>query len=179
MAIKALGRKLSDAELNAPDLDEGEHDVETYLVPDGMDIEDSYLRAVWQEVAAAMNGEVHLPEAAPPTHEENLTRILESLLSKPAPQPLMIQPNITVNVPERSVTVAAAEVNVPPANVTVNIPEQAAPVTPPPIVQVDVHPPAAAPPVVNVQIPEPKPVEFRIARDAQGKMEGGTIEPSQ
>lgn len=56
MAIKALGRKLTDAELNAPDLDEGERDVETYLVPDGANITDPYLRAVWQEAADAVNG---------------------------------------------------------------------------------------------------------------------------
>jgi hypothetical protein len=49
MATKATGRKLSEAELNASDLDDdGNLDVETFPVPDGSAIEDPYLKNVWQ-----------------------------------------------------------------------------------------------------------------------------------
>ncbi len=58
MAIKTGGRKLSEAELNAPDLDDdGNPDVETFPVPGGAGIDDDYLRAVWDEAVAGLDGE--------------------------------------------------------------------------------------------------------------------------
>ena len=48
MAVKIAERKLSEAELYAPDLDEGEVDVEHYPLPDAGEIEDPYLAEVWE-----------------------------------------------------------------------------------------------------------------------------------
>ena len=47
MAIKA-GRKLTEADLYAPDLDDGFLNVEHYPLPGGDGIEDQYLRTVWE-----------------------------------------------------------------------------------------------------------------------------------
>lgn len=49
--------ELTEAQLNAPDLDEGEVDVENYLVPDGSHVEDPYLREVLCQVAKEANEE--------------------------------------------------------------------------------------------------------------------------
>jgi hypothetical protein len=58
MAIKASGRKLTEAELNAPDLDDdGNLDVEHYLLPDASGITDPYLRDVWETVRRTMPDE--------------------------------------------------------------------------------------------------------------------------
>ena len=62
MGIKALGRKLSEAELYAPDLDEGVLDVEHYLVPQS-DSKDDYLREVWNEAARMVNAGEVTPES--------------------------------------------------------------------------------------------------------------------
>jgi len=49
---------MSEAELNAPDLDdEGNIDVEHYPVPGGDDIADPYLREVWAESVKIINQE--------------------------------------------------------------------------------------------------------------------------
>lgn len=55
MASKALHHELTEAELNAPDLDEGERDVETFLMPDASGIADPYLREVWEDAVKALN----------------------------------------------------------------------------------------------------------------------------
>ncbi len=55
MAIKPSGRKLSEAELYSPDLDEGELDVEHYLVPDGSGFKDPYMRKAWDEALRLLN----------------------------------------------------------------------------------------------------------------------------
>ena len=58
MAVKVDKRKLTEAELNAPDLDEdGNIDVERYPVPAGADITDPYLREVWQEAVGLLEAE--------------------------------------------------------------------------------------------------------------------------
>ena len=60
MAVKAdgSGRRLSEAELNAPDLDDdGELDVETYLLPSVDGIEDPYLADVWEAALGEMDNE--------------------------------------------------------------------------------------------------------------------------
>ena len=50
MAVKTTGRKLTEAEMNAPDLDDdGNLDVEHYELPDGDSITDPYLRKVWND----------------------------------------------------------------------------------------------------------------------------------
>lgn len=64
MAIKTTGRKLNEAEMNAPDLDDGQLDVEHYPLPDGSTIEDPYVRAVWEEAVAGLGeavGEEPIP----------------------------------------------------------------------------------------------------------------------
>lgn len=66
MAIQTDGPKLSEAERNAPDLDDdGNLDVEHYLVPDGDHIKDDYLRSVWEEVSRQLNGQEELDGPAP------------------------------------------------------------------------------------------------------------------
>ena len=66
MASKPLGRKLNEAELNAPDLDEGVLDVETYPVPDGSNIDDPGLRAAWDEARRLIEtGEIDHADAGP------------------------------------------------------------------------------------------------------------------
>ena len=48
MAVKTTVRKLTEAEMNAPDLDDdGNLDVEHYELPSGENITDPYLRKVW------------------------------------------------------------------------------------------------------------------------------------
>jgi hypothetical protein len=50
MATKTIHRRLSDAELNAPDLDdEGNLDVEYFPIPSGSGIENPELKAAWDE----------------------------------------------------------------------------------------------------------------------------------
>ena len=61
MAIKATKRQLSEAELNAPDLDDdGELDPEHYPLPAGDTVEDPYLAEVW--AAAVKELEEMTPE---------------------------------------------------------------------------------------------------------------------
>lgn len=61
MAVKTSERGLSEAELYAPDLDEGQEAVERFALPDGGKIEDPYVRRVWDEavrlVEEGMTGE--------------------------------------------------------------------------------------------------------------------------
>lgn len=52
---KAIARELTEAELYAPDLDEGELDVEHFPVPEVADVDDPYLREVWAEAARQFN----------------------------------------------------------------------------------------------------------------------------
>lgn len=65
MAIKALGKKLTEAELYAPDLDEGELDVEYYLIPDSEGISDPYLKKAWNEAKRLIeSGELENEESS-------------------------------------------------------------------------------------------------------------------
>jgi len=62
MATKAGERKLSEAELNAPDLDDdGNLDVEHYPIPDGSGIKDEYLRSIWDEAVKGLNQDQEKP----------------------------------------------------------------------------------------------------------------------
>ena len=55
MATKTVHRELSDAELNAPDLDDdGNLDVETFPVPDASEIDDPALRDAWAEALSIL-----------------------------------------------------------------------------------------------------------------------------
>jgi len=59
MAIKTGERQLTEAEIYAPDLDEGVVDVETYPIPDGSEIADPYLQRIWANAKAMIeSGEV-------------------------------------------------------------------------------------------------------------------------
>ena len=56
MAINHKLRKLSEAELNDPDLDDnGEVNVESYPLPSDDEIEDPYLAEVWQAAVESLN----------------------------------------------------------------------------------------------------------------------------
>jgi len=49
MAVRKDAPKLSEEELYAPDLNEGDLEVEHYLVPDSDDIQDPQVKAAWDE----------------------------------------------------------------------------------------------------------------------------------
>ena len=57
MAIKTGERELTEAEIYAPDLDEGVVDVETYLIPDGSEIADPYLQRIWAGAKAMIEAD--------------------------------------------------------------------------------------------------------------------------
>lgn len=64
MATKTVHRELSEAELNAPDLDdEGNLDVEHYPIPDGSTIRNPELRAAWDGAMKILNGEADAEES--------------------------------------------------------------------------------------------------------------------
>jgi hypothetical protein len=57
MATKTTGRRLTEAELNAPDLDdEGNFDVEYFPVPSSEGIEDPELKEAWKEAMRILDG---------------------------------------------------------------------------------------------------------------------------
>ena len=55
-AVEVIDDGADDPTLNAPDLDEGEVDVERCELPGSSGIEDSYLRKVWDEVRESFPG---------------------------------------------------------------------------------------------------------------------------
>lgn len=56
MAINPDLPKLSEAEMNSPDIDQdGETDVQYYLVPEKIDSGDQYLDRVWRDAAMEIN----------------------------------------------------------------------------------------------------------------------------
>lgn len=86
MAVKALHGELSEAALNAPDLDEGQLDVEHYPLPSGDDIADPYLREVWAEAKRLIDAGESLDAdatAPPPKRTQESTRRTKAE-SKPA-----------------------------------------------------------------------------------------------
>lgn len=89
MAIKSDSRKLSEAELYAPDLDEGEVDVEHYPLPDAGEIEDPYLAEVWEAAVQLLDqnsdeddegkdGDAEGDEASSSTLEKGLLDSIQS-----------------------------------------------------------------------------------------------------
>jgi hypothetical protein len=64
MATKPAGkRRLSEADLNNPDLDDdGNLDVEHYPLPDASDIDDQYLAEVWDEAVNSYGSKLKPPE---------------------------------------------------------------------------------------------------------------------
>lgn len=66
MAVRTTERKLTEAEINSPDLDEdGELDVERYALPAGDEIEDPYLAETWDAALKLLD------EESPPEEEED------------------------------------------------------------------------------------------------------------
>lgn len=67
MATRPSIRPLDEPTLYAPDLDEGELDVEHYPIPSGEDIADQYLSRVWkmaQQTLDAQSGDRATDESA-------------------------------------------------------------------------------------------------------------------
>jgi hypothetical protein len=89
MATKVIHRRLSEAELNAPDLDdEGELDVETFPVPDA---KDPALREAWEEAMRILNeddqsADVQLSDLPDgPAETGSADPAVESILEKASP----------------------------------------------------------------------------------------------
>jgi hypothetical protein len=55
-AVEVIDDGADDPTLNAPDLNEGDVDVERFELPDSSGIDDSYLREVWDEVRESFPG---------------------------------------------------------------------------------------------------------------------------
>lgn len=78
MAVRQTERKLTEAELYAPDLDEdGELDVEHYSIPTGNDAADPYFAEVW-DAALKLLDEGAAPEDEPESVEKGVGDSLQS-----------------------------------------------------------------------------------------------------
>lgn len=76
MATKTTERRLTEAELNAPDLDdEGNFDVEYFPVPGSEGIEDPELKEAWEEAMRILDEEGDLAEEAGEGGEEDLSEV--------------------------------------------------------------------------------------------------------
>ena len=73
MAVNTELRKLTEEELNNPDFDdEGNLDVESYLLPDAGDIEDPYLAEAWEAALEELEVEEPAAEEAEPPDDQTL-----------------------------------------------------------------------------------------------------------